>query len=67
MIHSKIILKQNYRTKIILLSLPELKLQYDPISAKYLGAKIFNDLPIELASIAKKRILIVFLKNRFLS
>ena len=38
----------NIRNKIILLPLLKLKLEYGRRSTKYLGAKIFNDLPIEV-------------------
>ena len=38
----------NTRNKYVLLRLPTLKLEYGRRSTKYLGAKIFNDLPIEV-------------------
>ena len=51
----------NTKNKSILLRLPKLKLEYGRRSAKYLWAKIFNDLPIEVCKHCKKaRILIAF-------
>ena len=38
----------NTRNKSILLRLPKLKLENGRRSTKYLGAKIFNELPIEV-------------------
>ena len=41
----------NTRNKYILFCLPKLKLKYGRRSTKYLGAKIFNDLPIEVCQL----------------
>ena len=45
----------NTRNKIILLPLLKLKLEYGRRSKKYLGAKIFNDLPIEVRKHCKEK------------
>ena len=57
----------NTRNKNILLRLPKLKLEYGPRSTKYLGAKIFNDLPVEFCKHCKAKIFNSILKNHFLS
>ena len=44
----------NTRNKNIL-CLPKLKLEYGRRSAKYLGAKIFNDLPVEVRKHCKEK------------
>ena len=41
----------NTRNKNILLRIPKLKLEYGRRSTKYLGAKIFNDLPINIRGV----------------
>ena len=43
------------RNENILLRPPKLKLEYGRRSAKYLGAEIFNDLPIEVRKHCKKK------------
>ena len=45
----------NTRNKNILLRLPKLELKYGRRSAKYLGTKIFNDLPIEVRKHCKEK------------
>ena len=57
----------NTRNKNILLRLPKLKLEYGRRSTKYLGAKIFNDLPIEVRRHCKEKNFNSILKNHFLS
>ena len=45
----------NARNKNILLCLPKLKLEYGRRSTKYLGAKRFNDLLIEVHKYCKEK------------
>ena len=45
----------NTRNKNTLLRLPKLKLEYGRRSTKYLGAKIFNDLSIEVRRHCKEK------------
>ena len=45
----------NTRNKNILLRLTKLKLEYGRRSTKYLGAKIFNDLPTEVRKHCKEK------------
>ena len=45
----------NTRNKNILPRLPKLKLEYGRRSTKYLGAKIFNDLSIEVRRHCKEK------------
>ena len=45
----------NTRNINVLLCLPKLKLEYGRRSTKYLGVKIFNDLPIEVRKHYKKK------------
>ena len=60
MIHSKIIFEflnttVNTRNKNILPRLSKLKLEYGRRSTKFLGAKICNDLPIEVPKHCKEK------------
>ena len=59
----------NTRNKNILLRLPKLEPKYGRRSAKYLGTKIFNDLPIEVRKHCKEKNFnsISKKKNHFLS
>ena len=57
----------NTRNKTILLCLPMLKLEYGRRSPKNLGAKIFNDLPVEVRKHCKGKNFNSILKNHFLS
>ena len=57
----------NTRNKNIKLCLPKLKLKYGRRSTKYLGAKMFNDLPIEVRKHCKEKNFNSILKNHFLS
>ena len=57
----------NTRNKNILLRLPKLKLEYGPRSTKHLGAKMFNDLPIEVHKHCKEKNFNSILNNNFLS
>ena len=56
----------NTRNKNILLRLPKLKLEYGRRSTKYLGAKIFNDLPIEVGKHCKEKNFHSISSNHFL-
>ena len=55
----------NIRTKNIPLYLPELKLKYGRRSIKCLGAKIFDDLPIEVRKHCKEKKLTSILSTYF--
>ena len=55
----------NTRNKNILPRLPKLKLEYGRRSTKYLGAKIFNDLSIEVRRHCKEKNFNSILKNHF--
>ena len=55
----------NIRNKNILLCLPKLKLEYGRRSTKYLGTKMFNDLPIEVRKHCKEKHFNSILKNIF--
>ena len=57
----------NTRNKNILFRLPKSKLEYGRRSTKYLGAKIFNDLSIEVCRHCKEKNFNSILKNHFLS
>ena len=57
----------NTRNKNMLLRLPKLNLEYGCRSTKYLGAKIFNDLPIEVRRHCEEKNFNSILKNHFLS
>ena len=57
----------NTRNKNIILRLPKLKLECGRKSTKYLGAKIFNHLPIEVHWHCKEKNFNSILKNHFLS
>ena len=55
----------NTSYKNILLCLPKLKLEYGRRLTKYLGVKIFNDLPIEVRKHCKKKNFNSILKINF--
>ena len=57
----------NSRNKNILLLLPKLKLEYGRRSTKYLGTKIFHDLPIEVRKHCQEKNFNSISKNHFLS
>ena len=57
----------NTRNKNILLCLPKLKCKYGHRSAKYLGTKTFNDLPIKVCKHSKEKNFNSILNHNFLN